>query len=120
MGITSGCLEEELPFEVVESPVLALFEDVESSTDGMLSVRATFYELDKSGILDHTIGIDSTVLSGLPIEVFVNESQLIGSFTTDTNGEILFEEDINTIGSAGRLEWVGSHKGVGFRIFKNL
>ena len=120
MGISSGCLEEELAFDVVESPVLALFDDTLDDSTGILSVRATFYELDKSGILDHTIGIDSTLLTGLPIEVYINESQLMGTFTTDSNGEVLYEEDFSAVGTAGRLEWVGSHKGVSFRIYKNL
>ena len=119
-GIFTGCLEEELAFDVVESPVLAVFEDMDSGDINRLAVKATFYELDKSGILDQNVGIDSTLLSSLPIEVYINESQLLGSFTTDANGEIMFEEELSAIGGAGKLEWVGTYKEVDFRIYKNL
>ncbi len=118
--IFSGCLEEELAFDVVESPVLVVFEDMESGDINRITVKATFYELDKSGILNQNVGIDSTLLSSLPIEVYINESNLLGSFTTDGNGEVLFEEELSTIGTASRLEWVGSYNDIDFRIYKNL
>ncbi|MEM6632679.1 MAG: hypothetical protein AAF694_23615 [Bacteroidota bacterium] len=119
-GTFTGCLEEELAFDVVESPVLAVFEDMDSGDINRIAVKATFYELDKSGILDQNVGIDSTRLSSLPIEVYINESQLLESFTTDTNGEIIFETELSTIGAASKLEWVGTFNQVDFRIYKNL
>jgi len=119
-GISTGCLEDELAFDVVESPVLAVFEEVDNGDINRIAIKATFYELNKSGILDQAVGIDSTEISSLPIEIFTDEAQLLGSFTTDAAGEVLFEEDLSVLGSASRLEYVGTYKEVDFRIFKNL
>ncbi len=114
-----SCQEDDLAFEVIESPVLALFETLESD-ETTLSVEATFYELDKSGILDYNIGIDSTLISGLPIEVFINETQLIGSFVTDGNGAVIFEAPKSELIGAFRLEWTGTHDDTPFRIYQNF
>ncbi len=115
-----GCIEDELQFDVVESPVLAIFEDVDTGSQNEIAVRATFYELDKSGILDKNIGIDSTRISGLPIEIFTSQSQSLGTFTTDGQGEILFQAPFSDISGVSRLEWVGTYNDIDFRIFKNL
>ena len=120
VGISTGCLEDDLAFDVVESPVLAVFEEVDNGDINKITIKATFYELDKSGILDHTVGIDSMEIASLPIEIFTDGSQLLGAFTTDAAGEILFEEDLSVLGNADRLEYVGTYKEVDFRIFKNL
>lgn len=118
MCLVMSCEKEDLAFEVLESPVLAAFEDV-AGTPGMLTIKATFYELDKSGILNKDIGIDSTLIEGLDISVYVNESSLIGDYKTDSNGEILFEKELTSLGGS-RLEWVGIYKETPFRIYKNL
>jgi len=68
-----GCEEDELAFDIVASPVLAVFEDVESVSANEIAVMATFYELDKSGILDKNVGIDSMRIANLPVEVFTDE-----------------------------------------------
>ena len=116
----SGCLEEELAFEVLESPVLGLFEEMAPAADNSLKLKATFYELDKTNILDHTKGIDSIPLSGLRIQVYVRETELVGEYSTDSNGEIIFEEDYSLFQGSSRLEWAGMHKEIPFRIYKNL
>lgn len=116
--VLSSCLSDDLAFDVVESPVLAVFEDV-SSTD-MLTMTATFYELDKSGILDQAIGIDSMPISGLEISVYIEESALIGSYITDASGKVSFESSLDALGTSSRLEWVGTYNDTPFRIYKNF
>lgn len=91
----------------VASPVLL---DVKNTAADQ--VTAYFYELDKSGIMDHTVGIDSIPLSNLSIEVFA-ASASVGVFTTDADGSF-------TVTYAGTKpnEYVGTHKGIAFRIKK--
>ncbi len=116
--LLTSCIEDELAFDIIESPVLAVFEDMEAEPES-LKVKATFYDLDKSGILDHTVGIDSIPVANMSVSVYVFEDELIGEFTTDPNGEILFEKTLDELQGASRLEWVGSFEDTQFRIYKN-
>lgn len=87
------------------------------TTNSILKRQIIFYELDKSGILDHTVGIDSIPVSNLAIEVYLNEGTMVGSLTTDANGMVLFEKPLSDFGgTAPALQWVGNHKGINFRI----
>jgi len=118
--LLSSCTSDDLAFDVIESPVLATFEESVDSQEGILSMTATFYELDKSGILDKNIGIDSTLISGLSIEIFVNEKTSVGQVTTGSDGKAVFEKSFGDLGGASRLEWVGTHNGTPFRIYRNF
>ena len=101
--ILSSCEEEpEMAFDRVASPVLLVTDPV-----GTDEIQATFYELDKTGILDQNVGIDSMPISNLSIEVFSGSSS-IGTFTTDTNGSIV-------VPSVSDLVWAGEYNGVKFR-----
>jgi hypothetical protein len=91
----------------VASPVLL---DVKNTAADQ--VTAYFYELDKSGIMDHTVGIDSIPLSNLSIEVFA-ASASVGVFTTDADGSFT----VTYVGTKPN-EYVGTHKGIAFRIKK--
>lgn len=113
-----SCTSDDLAFDVIESPVLAVFE--EDIDGGMLRMTATFYELDKSGILDQNIGIDSTVVSDLPVEIFINENNQVGSVTTDDSGQAIFETAVEDLQGASRLEWVGNYNNTPFRIYRNF
>ncbi|MEM8967760.1 MAG: hypothetical protein AAGE93_15175 [Bacteroidota bacterium] len=101
--ILTSCEEEpDMAFDRVASPVLLVTDPV-----GTDDIQATFYELDKSGILDQNIGIDSIPIPNLSIEVFSSNASL-GTFTTDASGAI-------TVQDLGDLAWVGEYKGVKFR-----
>lgn len=115
----TACTSDELAFDIIESPVLAVFEDSPNTTADILAVKATFYDLDKSGILDQTIGIDSLPIQDLAIDVFVDGSALISTYTTDAEGIVEFEAAYQELGTSRRLEWVGSYEGVPFRIYQN-
>ena len=119
LGLWS-CEEDELAFDVVASPVLGLFETIDDSASDMIQVKATFLELDKTNILDHTKGIDSIPVSNLAIKVYVLDDQLLGEYTTDSDGAILFEKERTALLGSSRLEFAGNHKEIDFRIFKNL
>ena len=115
----TACIEEKLAFDVIESPVLAVFDEMPAD-EGAIKLKATFYELDKTGILDKDIGIDSTLLSGLEISIYINENQLIESMSTDANGTVILEKTLDDIFNASRLEYVGIHNDIPFRIYKNI
>jgi len=118
-----GCNEEdELPFEVFESPVLAQFEGQVFAPTDNITVTATFYDLDKSGILDQTVGIDSVEIANLSVQVFIDETIEVATLTTDASGKVTFDQPWSSVGGAGsiRLEWVGTYDNRTFRIYHNI
>ena len=115
----SSCTKDDLAFDVIESPVLAVFEDMGDGANN-LTVKATFYDLDKSGILDNAVGIDSIPVANLEISVFILANQLVETLTTDSNGEVVFDVPFSSLTGASRLEWVGKHDDIDFRIFHNF
>jgi hypothetical protein len=104
--LTSCEDESDMTVNKVASPVLLELKD----SPGELT--AYFFELDKSGILDHTVGIDSIPLANLQVEVFASTSSL-GVFTTDDSGSFL-------VPYAGTKpnEFAGAYKGIAFRFIK--
>jgi len=116
-ALSFGCEDvTDVAIDRVVAPVLGV--DLGTETDnGMLKRQVVFYELDKTGILDHTIGIDSIPVSNLAIEVYINDRTSVGSLTTDANGLVVFEKPLSDFGGAApALQWVGSYKGINFRI----
>ena len=99
--------ESDMAVNKVASPVL-----VDVKTTGTNEVTAYFYELDKSGILDHTVGIDSIPISNLAIEVFAGTTS-VGIFNTDATGSFM----VSYTGTKPS-EYAGIHKGIAFRIKK--
>ena len=117
--LLAACSKDDLAFDIIESPVLVLFESQGDAQPGMLKIKATFYDLDKSGILDHTVGIDSIPVANLPVKIFVFENELVGEVTTDAQGSVIFEKDLTALQGAGRLEWTGSYDDIPFRVYQN-
>ena len=98
----------------IASPVL-LETTAISDNEPTDQVIATFYELDKSGIMDNTIGIDSIPIANLDVQVFSGDV-LIGDFTTDAEGSFTVTYDPTTL--TDMLEWAGTYNEVAFRIRK--
>ena len=118
--LLTACTSDKLAFDIIESPVLALFEEGANNSSEVLAVSATFYDLDKTGILDINVGIDSIPIPNLEIKVYLGEANLIGTYSTDASGVVEFEADYTDLGSATRLEWVGIYDDVPFRIYNNF
>lgn len=117
----------ELATPNVASPVLVVLEGNEFEASTGVAVAGSFYELDKSGILDRTVGIDSIPVSGLEITVFINQTEEISTLTTDAQGKIMFENPWTSLGvvtpSSGtqiRLEFAGTHNDIAFRQYHNV
>jgi hypothetical protein len=123
-----SCVEEDgLVTPNVASPVLVLLQGSSFQASAPVTVTGRFYELDKSGILDHRVGIDSIPVAGLQVRVFINHNQEIGSATTDSNGSLVFQQPWSTLGLSSpragnsvRLEFAGVHKNIAFRTYHNV
>jgi hypothetical protein len=99
--------ESDMAIHRVASPVVIEVSD--SATD---EVTVLVSELDKSGIMDNSVGIVSTPVSDLIMEVFAGGASL-GQFTTDDSGKII----VTYVGMKPN-EYAGTYKGVAFRIKK--
>ena len=96
----------------IASPVL--LETTDLSADSTLSqVEAAFYELDKRGILNSSVGIDSIPITDLSVEVFAGEV-LLGEYVTDDTGRFTVTYDPTNL--PGSLAWAGTYNEVAFRI----
>ncbi|WP_209331928.1 hypothetical protein [Lunatimonas salinarum] len=123
-----SCVEtDELVTPNVASPVLVVLQGSSFEASAPVSVSGRFYELDKTGILDNTVGIDSIPVSGLQVRVFINHTQEIGSATTDNTGRLVFEQPWSSLGLSApasgnsvRLEFAGVHKDIAFRTYHNV
>lgn len=138
ISVLFGACEAPDPFvDRVVSPVLVVFESSLGSTTGFTtdpSINATYgaktdvkvkiYELDKTGILDNTVGIDSIPLSNVPLVIKFRGGSEIGTVTTDAAGTALLDFEWSALGvtAAGQsvsLSATGSYDGQQFtKLFK--
>ena len=110
-----SCDEDDMIIHRETSPILVDIQQMDTGQPGMLTLQAGFYELDKSGILDQNVGIDSMAVADLSITVYINGSTVVGEYTTDSNGMIMFEKSAAELSSSGTLEWAGTYHDVSFR-----
>ncbi|MEK6478888.1 hypothetical protein WJR50_15185 [Catalinimonas sp. 4WD22] len=106
--LLSACEEEsDMAFDRVAAPVTLQYDSIAPN-----QAQATFFELDKSGILDQNVGIIYNPVSNLEVEV-IQAGSVLGTFTTGSDGTIV-------IPFSGALpnEFAGMYDGVAFRIFK--
>lgn len=111
----------------VASPVLVVVEGSSFPPNSEVLVSAKFMELDKSGILDGNIGIDSIPVNDLEIQVYINQTDEVASLVTNGEGEVALNttwEDLGlTIPDPGnqvKLEFTGSYKNVSFRKYHTV
>ncbi|WKN30605.1 hypothetical protein PZB74_16705 [Porifericola rhodea] len=107
--LLAACEEEsDMAFDRVESPVFLQYDSVAPD-----QVQATFFDLDKSGILDEQVGIQYLPIEGMEIEVS-HDGNLLGTYTTNAEGSIIVQYS-----SEFPHEFAGSYDETAFRIFKN-
>lgn len=118
---------DELTTPKLDSPLLILLSGTSFAADAPVAVQGTFYQLDKAGILDHTVGIDSIPMANLVVTVFVNHTTEVGSMTTDSNGKATFTASWEMIGLSNpktnnqvRLEFASELNGVPFRKYHTI
>mgnify|MGYP006185988065 CR=1 FL=1 len=128
MLLTQACVEsEDLVTPNVAAPVLILLEGTTFSASAPVTVNSKTFELDKTNILDHTLGIDSIPVSNLPLEVFVSNTRKVASITTNADGIASLQiswADLGVTapksGNQVRLEFTGTYKNIAFRKYHNV
>lgn len=154
-AVLFSCSEEDPFVDRTVAPVLLVFDEVQGylAGGGLTAVPSvtkpvnvdnytdpvilslTAYELDKSGILDHTVGIDSIPVTGLQITFSKRDGTLPITLSSDTFGKIVVSTtwealgitDVETIATASAarsitiaLSWTGEHKGQSFTRYSQV
>ena len=130
-----GCIKKEDPFvDRVVAPVLVVIYNatgdgggqtaepvVSQKVAGPVTLGVKIYELDKSGILNNTVGIDSIPVTSLAITLTTRGGVAIGNLTTDGNGRASVSKTWAELGIAApkagntvSLTWTGAYKGQAF------
>jgi len=112
-----GCEKEDaMVVDRVVSPVLVVTNSATFLPSESVNVTAIIYELDKSGILNNAVGIDSIPVSNLAIKVMLANSA-IADLTTDASGKVTISKSWAELGlsapkagDAVNLGWSGSFK----------
>lgn len=141
-GGLAGCQREEDPFvDRVQSPVLVWIENADQRNylaggglyaepsvsvpanhlEAPVQLTAVIYELDKSGLLNQEVGIDSIPVADLAITLQFRNGARIADLVTDANGRVTLTktwQELNIAapkeGSNVRVAWSGTHKGQPF------
>jgi hypothetical protein len=122
LGQLTGCTKkDELIIDRVVSPVLIMVSSGAFSPAEEVVLSATILELDKSGILNHQVGIDSIPVANLPMSVSVAGGAKIADVTTNPQGVLTITKSWPELGLATpvkgnslNLEWKGEYKGQPF------
>ncbi len=135
VGSLVGCMKKDDPFvDRVAAPVLVVIDNATGNGGGLngepvvsqkvagpvtLSVRV--YELDKSGILNNKVGIDSIPVSALALRLTTRAGAALGDLQTDGSGKATITKTWAELGvtapragSSVLLTWTGAHKGQAF------
>jgi hypothetical protein len=147
VAVMTACDEEDPFVDRTVAPVLLVFDGVQGylAGGGLTSVPTTIktvtpanvsepvelsvyiYQLDKSGILDHTIGIDSIPVANLTLMFSKRDGSLPIEVISDTSGKATVSttwEDLGIVDPATRatakieinigLSWRGEYEGQSF------
>lgn len=155
VAILIGCNEEDPFVDRVESPVLIVFDGVSGYLAGggltyspsvtktvttanytdPVTLSLTLYELDKSGILNNAVGIDSIPLADISITFSKRDGTLATTLTSSDEGKVVMTTSWEALGIANveeivnapeaksvtiPLTWVGSHRGISFAKYSQV
>jgi phosphotransferase system HPr-like phosphotransfer protein len=130
-----GCKKEADPFvDRVAAPVLVVIDNasgdgggltgepvVNQKVGGPVTMAVRIYELDKTGILDNKVGIDSIPVTALAIKLTRRDGTAVADLTTDATGKATIAKTWTELGitapragSSVQLTWSGEHKGQAF------
>ncbi len=140
IGLTA-CEKKVDPFvDRVVAPVLVIIDNatgdgggltqepvVSQKVTGPVTLAVRIYELDKAGILDNKVGIDSIPVSSLALKLTTRTGTAIGTLTTDNMGKATISKTWTELGIAAPkagssvlLTWSGEYKGQAFSRFARL
>ncbi len=130
----AACQKEEDPFvDRVAAPLLVYVNNakdgsglvtepvIESGISGSVTIISSFYELDKSGLLNNAAGIDSIPAASLEISLNQRNGGKIADLVTDPNGKITLTKTWAELsvsapkaGNTVPLSFTGQYKGQPF------
>lgn len=130
----AACEKKVDPFvDRVVAPVLVLVEGapdgggqtaepvVSQKVSSPVVMSARILDLDKSGILDYKVGIDSIPVASLAIKLTKRDGTLLANLTTDAGGRVSLTKTWAELGIAAPksgntvlLTWTGEYKGQAF------
>ncbi|WP_345267952.1 hypothetical protein [Nibrella viscosa] len=134
-GLLAGCEKKVDPFvDRVAAPVLVVIDNavgdgggtvaepvVSQKVSGPVTLGVRIYELDKSGILNNKVGIDSIPVTSLSIKLTKRDGTALGELKTDAKGKASLTKTWAELGIADpkaglsvSLTWTGAHKGQAF------
>lgn len=134
-GLLAGCEKQEDPFvDRVVAPVLVVIDNavgdgggtvaepvVSQKATGPVTLAVRIYELDKSGILNYKVGIDSIPVPALAIKLTKRDGTSLGELKTDNAGKASLTKTWADLGitapkagSSVSLTWTGEYKGQAF------
>lgn len=94
---------------------------------GRVVLTARLLELDKSGILDKNIGIDSIPVANIPMKITLRSGASLGEATSNAQGVVSLEKSwaelgvpSPTVGTTVRISWSGTYKGIAFTRFSQV
>jgi hypothetical protein len=106
-----GCKKADPFVDRLVSPVLVVFENAGALTSGLTteplvttsaavdaSISVRLFELDKKGILDNKVGIDSLPVKALPVQIKLRNGTKIAEGTTDGTGKVTIVTAWKTLG----------------------
>ncbi|RYC72006.1 MULTISPECIES: hypothetical protein [Spirosoma] len=135
LGSLAGCMKKDDPFiDRVAAPVLVVIDNatgdgggltaepvVSQKVTGPVVMGVRIYELDKSGILDNKVGIDSIPVTSLTVRLTTRDGKALGDLKTDGTGKASLTKTWAELGvtapragSSVQLTWSGEYKGQAF------
>ena len=131
----AACKKVNDPFvDRVVAPVLVVIDNatgdgggqtgepvVSQKVAGPVMLAVKIYELNKDGILNKAVGIDSIPVTALAIKLTMRDGTALGNLTTDGTGKASISKTWAELGitapkagSSVLLTWTGSYKGQAF------
>jgi hypothetical protein len=141
LGILTAACKVEDPFvDRVVAPVLVIFEDasgktsglttepsISSSASGDASITVRLLELNKDGLLNNKVGIDSLPAKAIPVTFKLRSGVKLSDVTTDDKGRSTLKIAWKTLGintpvagSSVALSCSGTYKDVAFTKYFRL
>lgn len=138
--VTVSCKVDDPFVDRVVAPVLVIFEDAAGKTSGLTtepsisssasadaSITVRLLELNKDGLLDYKVGIDSIPAKATPVTFKLRSGTKLSDITTDAQGRSTLKIAWKTLGistpvagSSVSLSCSGTYKDISFTKYFRL
>ena len=113
VAIAFSCKVDDPFVDRIVSPVLVIFESAGVATNGLTTepsvsssaaadatITLKLLELDKSGLLDNKVGIDSLTAASVPVIIKFRNGTKVAEGTTDAKGKLVLTTTWKAMGVA--------------------